>query len=169
MKLFLIKFVYVFLAFIMLIYLNSCSLLDLEENKNNIELTQNNKKNNTCPSTKIPSKTASYISSKKYILSIKKIEIACESEIVSNSNFLDIVVQYKAKMELKTNNTVNAKELILPSIYMALVNRENEEILAKMISKIEISSKENNLIVNKKKIRFQYANDSNLFIYFGLQ
>ena len=72
-------------------------------------------------------------------------------------------------MELKTNNTVNEKELMLPSIYMALVNRKNEEILAKMISKIEISSKENNLIVNKKKIRFQYANDSNLFIYFGLQ
>ena len=49
------------------------------------------------------------------------------------------------------------------------MNRENEKVLAKMISKIEISSKENNLIINKKKIRFKYSNDSNLFIYFGLQ
>ena len=72
-------------------------------------------------------------------------------------------------MEFKTNNKVKEKELILPSIYIALVDRENEVVLAKMISKIEISNKEDNLIVNKKKIRFKYANNDNLFIYFGLQ
>ena len=81
----------------------------MKKDKNNSNYSQNNVKKNKCPSTKIPSKTASYISSKKYILSIKKIEMACKSEVVRSSNVLDIVVQFKAKMELKTNNKIKTK------------------------------------------------------------
>ena len=104
MKLSLIKFTYAFLSFVIIIFLGSCSILDYEEDKNNRKFSQNNVNKNKCPSTKIPSKTASFISSKKYILSIKKIEMACKSEVVRSSNALDIVVQFKANMELKTNN-----------------------------------------------------------------
>ena len=169
MKLSLIKFINFFLFFGLIVLLASCSFSEYKEDKNNTKFSQNNINKNKCPSIKIPSKTATFISSKKNILSIKKIEIACKSKVVSSSNALDTVLQYKAKLELKTNDEVKEKELILPSIYIALVDRENEMVLAKMISKIEISNKEDNLIVNKKKIRFKYASNDNLFIYFGLQ
>jgi len=169
MKLFLIKFINLFLSLGLFFLLASCSFLVYKEDKNNAKFSKNSIKKNKCPSIKIPYKTATLIFSKKNILSIKKIEIACKSEEVSSSNVLDAVLQYKAKLELKTNNKVKEKELTLPSIYIALVDRENEVVLAKMISKIKISNKEDNLIVNKKKIRFKYASNDNLFIYFGLQ
>ena len=168
MKLSLIKFINFFLSLGLIVLLASCSFLDYKEDKNSAKFSKNSLKKNKCPSIKIPSKTATFISNKN-ILSIKKIEIACKSEEVSSSNVLDAVLQYKAKLELKTNNKVKEKELMLPSIYIALVDRKNEVVLAKMISKIKISNKEDNLIVNKKKIRFKYASNDNLFIYFGLQ
>ena len=169
MKLYLIKSFYVFLHFVEIIFLTSCSILDYEEDKNNSKFSQNNVNKNKCPSTKIPSKTESYISSKKYILSIKKIEMACKSEVLRNSNLLEIVVQFKAKMELKTNNRIKTKDIKLPNIYIALVERESEVVLAKMTSKIDIRNKEDNLIVNKKQFRFKHASNDNLSIYFGLQ
>ena len=169
MKLSLIKFIYAFLSFVIIIFLSSCSILDYEEDKNYRKFSQNNVNKNKCPSTKIPSKTASFISSKKYILSIKKIEMACKSEVVRSSNALDIVVQFKANMELKTNNKIKTKDLILPSIFIALVDRENEVVLAKMTSRIDIRNKEDNSIVNKKKFRFKHESNDNLYIYFGLQ
>ena len=169
MKLFLIKFTYALLSCVVIIFLTSCSILDYEESQNKSKYSQNNVKKNRCPSTKIPSKTASYIATKKYILSIKKIEMACKSELVRNSNALDILVQFKAKMELKTNNKINTKDIMLPSIYIALVNREKEVVLAKMISKIDTRNKGGNYIVNKNKFRFKYASNDNLYIYFGLQ
>ena len=169
MKLFLIKFTYTFLSFVVIIFLTSCSILDYEDGQNNNNFSQNNIKKNKCPSTKIPYKTASYISSKKYILSIKKIEMACKSETVRTSNVLDIVLQFKAKMELKTSNKIKKTDLMLPNIYIALVDKENEAVLAKMVSKIDLRNKEGNLIVNKKKFRFKHANNDNLSIYFGLQ
>ena len=168
MKLLLIKFTYAFSSLAVIIFLASCSILGYEESKNNSKVSQNNVKKK-CPSTKIPSKTASYLSSKKYILSIKKIEIACKSEADRSSNVLDIVVQYKAKMELKTNKKIIKNNLMLPSIYIALVDRENEAVLAKMTSKINLKNKEDNLIINKKKFRFKHASSDNLYIYFGLQ
>ena len=72
-------------------------------------------------------------------------------------------------MALKTNNKIKTKDLMLPNIYIALVDTENEVVLAKMISKIDIRNKEDNLIVNKKKFRFKHTNNDNLYIYFGLQ
>ena len=169
MKLFLIKLTYAFLSCVLIIFVASCSILDYEEGQNKSEYSQNNVKKNKCPSTKIPYKTASYISTKKYILSIKKIEMVCKNELVRNSNVLDIVVQFKAKMALKTNNKIKIKDLMLPNIYIALVDRESEVVLAKMTSKIDIRKKEDNLIVKKKNFRFKYANHDNLSIYFGLQ
>lgn len=169
MKLSLIKFTYAFSYFVVIIFLTSCSILDYEVGENNSKFSQNNVNKNKCPSTKIPSNTASYISSKKYILSIKKIEIACNSEVLINSDASDIVVQFKAKMELKTNKRINKKALILPNIFIALVDRDNEKVLAKMISEIDIRNKEGNVIINKKKFRFKYASNDNLYIYFGLQ
>ena len=169
MKLFLIKLTYVFLSCIVIIFVVSCSTLDYEEGQNKSKYSQNNVKKNKCPSTKIPSKSASYISTKKYILSIKKIEMVCKNELVRSSNVLDIVVQFKVKMELKTNNKIKSKDLILPNIYIALVDRESEVVLAKLTSKIDIRNKEDNLIVNKKNFSFKYANHDNLSIYFGLQ
>ena len=169
MKLFLIKFTYAFVSCVLIIFLASCSILDYEEVQNKSKYNQNNVKTNKCLSTKIPSKTASYISTKKYILNIKKIEMVCKNEVVGNSNVLDIVVQFKVKMELKTNNKIKTKDLTLPNIYIALVDRGSEVVLAKMTSIIDIKNKEDNLIVNKKKFRFKYANNDNLSIYFGLQ
>ena len=78
--------------------------------------------------------------------------MVCKSELVRSSNVLDIVVQFKVKMELKTNNKIKSKDLMLPNIYIALVDRESEVVLAKMISKIDIRNKEDNLIVNKKNL-----------------
>ena len=169
MKLFLIKFTYSFLSCVVITFLASCSILDYNKGQNKSQYGQNNVKKNKCPSTKIPSKTANYISTKKYILSIKKIEMACKNEVVRSSNLLDIVVQFKVKMELKTNNRIKTKDIKLPNIYIALVERESEAVLAKMTSKIDIRNKEDNLIVNKKKFRFKHANNDNLSIYFGLQ
>ena len=169
MKLLLIKLTYAFLSFFVIIFLTSCSILDYEEGKNNSKFSQNNISKNKCPSTKIPFKTASYISSKKYILNIKKIEIACKSKVLRGSDALDTVVQFRVKMELKTNNKIKTKYLKLPNIYIALVDRESEVVLAKMTSIIDIKNKEDNLIVNKKKFRFKHANNNNLSIYFGLQ
>ena len=168
MKLFLIKFTYAFSSLAAIFFLTSCSILSYEESKNNSKVIQGNVKNK-CPSTKIPSKTASYISSKKYILSIKKIEIACKSEVIRSSNVSDIVVQFNAKMELKTNKKIKTNNLMLPSIYIALVDRQSEAVLAKMSSKIDLRDKEGNLIVNKKKFSFKHASNDNLYIYFGLQ
>ena len=169
MKLFLIKFTYTFLSFVVIILLASCTILDYEEGQNKSKYSQNNVKKNKCPLTKIPSKTASYTSNKKYILSIKKIEMACKSEVVRSSNFIDMVVQFKARMELKANNKIKTKDLMLPSIYIALVDRESEVVVAKMTSKIDIRNKEDTLIINKKKFRFKHASNDNLSIYFGLQ
>ena len=169
MKLFLIKLTYVFLSCVVIIFVASCSILDYEESQNKSKYSKNNVKKNKCPSTQIPSKTASYISTKKYILSIKKIEMVCKNELVKSSNVLDIVVQFKVKMELKTNNKIKSKDLMLPNIYIALVDKESEVVLAKMTSKIDIRNREDNLIVNKKNFRFKYANNDNLSIYFGLQ
>ena len=95
--------------------------------------------------------------------------MVCKTGSDSSTNVLDVVVQYKAKMALKTNNKIKGEELILPNIYIALVDRENEAVLAKMTSEIEISNKEDNLIVNKKQFRFKHARNDNLSIYFGLQ
>jgi hypothetical protein len=169
MKLSLIKISYAFVYCIVSIFLTSCSILNYEESENNGKFSQNNVNKNKCPSTKIPLKTASYISSKKYILSIKKIEMVCKREVVTSSNDLDIVVQFKVKMELKINNKINKKDLMLPSIYIALVDRENETVLAKMISGVDIRNKEGNSIINKKKFRFKKSGNDNFFIYFGLQ
>ena len=169
MKLFLIKCTYAFLSCVVIIFLASCSILDYKEDQSKSKYSSNNVKKNKCPSTKIPSKTASYISTKKYILSIKKIEMVCKNELVRSSNVLDTVVQFKAKMELKTNNRIKTKDIKLPNIYIALVERESEVVLAKMTSKIDIRNQEDNLIVNKKKFRFKHANNDNLSIYFGLQ
>ena len=170
MKLFFIKFTYAFLSCVVIIFLASCSILDYKDGQNKSEYSQNNVKKNKCPLTKIPSKTASYISTKKYILSIKKIEMVCKNEVVrSSSNVLDILVQFKVKMELKTNNKIKTKGLKLPNIYIALVDRESEVVLAKMTSKIDINNKEDNFLLNKKKFRFKHANNDNLSIYFGLQ
>ena len=44
MKLFLIKFIYAFLSFVVIIFLASCSILDYEEGKNNSKVSQNNVK-----------------------------------------------------------------------------------------------------------------------------
>ena len=169
MKLFLIKLTYAFLSCVVVIFLASCSILDYNKGQNESQYSQNNVKKNKCPSTKIPSKTANYISTKKYIISIKKIEMACKNKVVKGSNVFDIVVQFKVKMELKTNNKIKKKDLKLPNIYIALVERESEVVLAKMASKIDIGNKEDNLIVNKNKFRFKHANNDNLSIYFGLQ
>ena len=169
MKLFLIKFIHIFLFYVIIIFLSSCAFLDYEGKNGNSKFSQNNLTKNKCPSTKIPYKTASYISSKKYILSIKKIEMVCKTGSDSSTNVLDVIVQYKAKMALKTNNKIKGEELILPNIYIALVDRENEAVLAKMTSEIEISNKEDNLIVNKNQFRLKHARNDNLSIYFGLQ
>ena len=72
-------------------------------------------------------------------------------------------------MELKTNNKIKKTDLMLPNIYIALVDRENEAVLAKMISNIDLRNKEGNLIVNKKKFRFKHSKNDNFSIYFGLQ
>ena len=169
MQLSLIKFTHTFLYLVVIILLASCSILDYEESENNNKYSQNNVKKNKCPLAKIPSKTASYISSKRYILSIKKIEMACKSKVVKNSNTLDTLVQFKAKVEIKTNNKINIEGLKLPSIYIALVDREKELVLAKMISEIDIRNKEDSSILNKNKFRFKHARNDNLYIYFGLQ
>ena len=169
MKLFLIKFTYVFSSIFVITLLSACSILYYEEVKNNSKFSQNNVNKNKCPPTKILPKTSNYISSKKYVLSIKKIEMVCKSEIVRSSDVLEIVVQFKVKMELKTNNKIKIKDLMLPNIYIALVERENEAVLAKMIYEIDIRNKEGNVIVNKKKIRFKRTSNDNLYIYFGLQ
>ena len=169
MKFLLIKFTYTFLSFVIIIFLASCSILDYEEVKNDSKFSQNNISKNKCPSTKIPFRTASYVSSKQYILSIKKIEIACKNEVLNSSDALEIVVQFKVNMELKTNNKIKKKDLILPDVYIALVDRENEAVLAKMTAEIDIINQEGNAIVNEKKFRIKNVSKDNLYIYFGLQ
>ena len=169
MKLSLIKFTYTFLSSVVIIFLASCSILDFDNNENSSKFSQNNVEKNKCPLAKIPAKTASYISSKKYILNIKNIEIACRSKVAKNSNALDMLVKFKAKIELKTNNKIKTEGLKLPSIYIALVDKEKELVLAKMVSEIDTSSKEGNSILNKNKFRFKYASNDNIYIYFGLQ
>ena len=70
MKLFLIKLRQLFLSFVLILFLSSCAFLGLKEDKNVPKVSTNDIKKNKCPIVKIPSKTASYISTKKYILSI---------------------------------------------------------------------------------------------------
>lgn len=168
MKLFFIKYKYSLLFFV-LFFLASCSILEYEEEKNNIKFSKTNIKQNKCPVTKIPSNTANYVLNKKYILSIKKVEIACRSKESDMSNLFDIVVQYKAQIELKTNNKINKMDSTLPSMFIAIVDMKSETVLAKMKSNIELINKEDNLIVNKKKFRFKYESYDDLSIYFGLQ
>lgn len=169
MKLFLIKFKDFFLLSSLTFFLCSCAILGHEEGKSDTNLNETNIKKNKCPTAKIPSKTAKYVSTKKYILSIKKIKMICKSDLISKSNLKDFIIQYKAEIELKTDPELKAKDFILPSIYIAIVDIEKENVLAKMVSNIEVSSKEGNLMINKKKIRFTYSSYENLSIYFGLQ
>lgn len=168
MKLFLIIFKPFFLLSVFALFLSSCAILGYEEGKSVTNLNQTDKKNK-CPNAKIPSKTAKYVSSKNYILSIKKIKMVCKSDLISETNLKDYLIQYKAEIELKTNPKIRAKNLTWPNMFIAIVDTEKENVLAKMISGIEASNKESNLIVNKNKIRFKYGSYENLSIYFGLQ
>ena len=169
MKLLLIKFKHFFLLLVFAFLISSCAILGYEEDKSNTKIIQTDINKNKCPTAKIPAKTARYVSTKIYILSIKKIEMICKSNIIREGNVKDFVIQYKAEIELRTNPKVRAKDLIFPNIYIAIVDMEKESVLAKMVSGVEVSNKIDNLIVNKNKIRFKYGNSENLSIYFGLQ
>ena len=168
-KLFLIIFKYIFFSLTLIFLLGSCSILEYKKDKNDLKFSQNEYKKNKCPITKIPYETTRYISNKKYVLSIKKIEMACKRNLVSKSDLLDIVIQYKVKMEFKTNRALKVKDLKLPSIFIAIVDRDSEAVLAKMKSIVEVSDKEDNFIINKNKFRFKYKSYESLSIYFGLQ
>ena len=93
----------------------------------------------------------------------------CKSDLIRKSNLIDFVIQYKAEIKFKTNPKIKAKDLIWPNIYIAIVDTEKENVLAKMISGIEVSNEVGDLIVNKNKIRFKYGSYENISIYFGLQ
>ena len=169
MKLFLIKFKDFFLLLAFTLFLSSCATLGFEEDISDTNLNQNNVKKNKCPTAKIPFKTAKHVSTKKYILSIKKIKMICKSDLISKTNLKDFTIQYKAEIELNTNPAFEEKDFRLPNIYIAIVDIKKETVLAKMVSDIEVNNKEGNLIVNKKRIRFKYSSYENLSIYFGLQ
>ena len=106
MKLFLIKFIYTFLSCVVIICLTSCSILDYEEGQNKSKYSQNNVKKNKCPSAKIPSKTGRYISSKEYILRIKKIEMSCKSEVLKSCCKIKLhkLLKIPCKLELLTSH-----------------------------------------------------------------
>ena len=51
----------------------------------------------------------------------------------------NVEIRNVKKVIIKTNNKIKTKDLMLPNIYIALVDTENEVVLAKMISKIDIT------------------------------
>ena len=148
--------------------LASCSLLE-NQSVNSIKASKNNLNKIKCPQAKIPQETAKYISNRNYLLKIKKIEIICKNSSDKISEKLELIIQYKAKLEFKFNKKINKKNLNLPHIYIAIVDIKKENILAKMISDIDIENKENKMVVNINKFKIKYENYKDLVIYFGIQ
>lgn len=157
----------VFISITFLLF--SCSLLDYDDAKLNLRPIQEDIKKNKCPKSKIPFITAKYVANEKYVLNIKKIEMFCKNNLLSQSKSSEIIIRFKVIMELEKNRKIETKDLTLPNVYIAIVDMEKENILAKMVSAVTTDDNEENLIVNNKKIAFKYENYENLSIYFGLQ
>ena len=163
-----IKFIKYFFCLLSIILFTSCSLLE-NESLNNTKVSQNNFNKIKCPQAKIPYETVKYISNKKFLLKIKKIEMICKNSLDKISGKLDLIIQYKAKLEFKFNEKINKEDLNLPHIYVAIVDVKKENVLAKIFSDIEIENKENKMIVNINKFKFKHENYKDLVIYFGIQ
>ena len=146
----------------------SCSLLEKESVKN-IQSSQNDLNKTKCPQAKIPHETAKYVSNKKYLLKIKKIEMICTNRSDKMAGTLDLIIEYRAKLEFKFNKKINKKDFKLPHIYVAIVDIKKENILAKIFSDIDIGNRENEMIVNINKFKFKYENYKDLVLYFGMQ
>ena len=163
-----IKFIKHFFYLISIISLTSCSLLE-NESFNSTKVRQNNLNKIKCPQAKIPYETVKYVSKKKYLLKINKIEMICYNSLDKISGKLDLIIQYKAKLEFKFNEKINKDDLNLPHVYVAIVDVKKENVLAKIFSDIDIENKENKMIVNTNKLKFKYENYKDLVIYFGIQ
>ena len=163
-----IKFKMNFFFLFLITLLASCSLLE-NKSVNRIKLDQNNLNKIKCPQAKIPFKTAKYISNKKYLLKIKKIEMLCKNSLDKISGKADFTIEYRAKLEFKFNKKINKNNLSFPHIYIAIVDIKKENILAKMFSDINIDNIDNKMIINVNKFKFKHENYKDLVIYFGIQ
>ena len=128
-----IKFKKFFFSLALSSILVSCSLLE-NESVNNIKSSQNSLKKIKCPQAKIPYETAKYISNKKFLLKINKVEMICKNSVDDMSGQLEVIIEYKAKLEFKFNKKINQNNLNLPHVYIAIVDTKKENILVKMFS-----------------------------------
>lgn len=158
---------YFFCIFFILL-LASCSILD-NENAKAIKLSKNNLNKVKCPQAKIPYETTKFVSNKKYLLKIKKIEMVCKNSSDKISGKLNLLIESRVKLEFKYNKKINKKDLNLPHIYIAIVDVKKENILAKMYSDINIENKDNDMLAIINKFKFKYENYKDLVIYFGIQ
>jgi hypothetical protein len=164
----------VLLLFLLVFLFSSCSFYNVFEDKQqeSPDKITEDKERIKCPKTKIPYNTANYKYSKnniKYLIKIKKIEIVCKSISNSLADTSTLFVKYKANLELKSNIKTSNKDLKLPKIYIAIVDSEREDVLAKIMSNLQISSIDNQSIINENKFQFNYNKINNLSIYFGVQ
>lgn len=155
--------------------LTSCSLTNILNNEKqlkDIKKQQISQAQIKCPKFYIPSKTSKYLNKKynyQYLLKIKKINLICKKIPNNGNNQLVLLLDYKAEILLTSKNDLDKKKLFLPKLYIAFINDNDEKVLAKVFSNLDIENINNNLIINEKKFKFKYNKDNNLNIYFGLQ
>ena len=159
---------------LLLLFVNSCSLNELfyEDTKEDLGAKKVEAGMIKCPKTYIPKETAKYISNKykkEYIAKIKKISLSCNLVNDERQSKTFFLLKYKADIIFIYKNNVNAKRIILPKLYTAIVNNDNEKVLAKVVSELDLSKLKGKLIVNEKKFKFNYNNNDIINIYFGLE
>jgi len=159
---------------LLLLFVNSCSLNELfyEDTKEDLASKKAESGLIKCPKTYIPKETAQYISNKykkEYIAKIKKISLGCNLVNNEGQSKTFFLLKYKADIIFAHKNNVNVKKIILPKLYIAIVNNVNEKVLVKVVSELDLSKVKGKLIVNEKKFKFNYNKNDIINIYFGLE
>tara|TARA_B000000532_G_C18743200_1_gene352050 strand:- start:231 stop:743 length:513 start_codon:yes stop_codon:yes gene_type:complete len=161
--------------FIILLFFSSCTnLSNVNKVENKIE-TPNLKTNKitNCPSSYIPKETM-YLTNKKKerVLKISKVKLECSlsSSLKDNETQYVTINQTIFYQVLKKKVKLNQKNKL---IYIALVDEKRSKIKAKVLSKIQITSriKSANKIYFKNTNTFNIKNNenNNYVFYYGFQ
>ena len=164
-----IKIKKAFFCFLFISLIASCSILENEKTLSSVKSSQGKLNKTKCPKAKIPYETAKYISNNKYLLKVKSVEMSCKSIFDKESQKLNFIIETKAKLIFKFNKKTNRNDLVLPHLFIAIVDIKKENVLVKMFSNIDIEKKESQMLVNVNKFKFKYKNYNDLAMYFGIQ
>ena len=163
------------LVIILFLFYSCTNLNNINEKTKKVDVSNKNiKKESTCPNYYIPEETKYLLNIKKEkVLKIRGVKLKCEilktvkvekkQKIIINQTIYYEVL--KNKVKFNKNNTF---------VYTALVNEQNKNIKAKILSKIKIGTykKVDGKIYFKNNNKFKIYNNEknkNLTFYYGFQ